>query len=174
MPLHKPQRADFGRKPVARIVTPRRILLQRENAGAAANTPDAAVAASADDPVHLDRATDEGARDVGRLRPCLRQAARKDPLLDVAPGRANDMRSASGIQRSSCPDNKMRSTFGGNAGIEQHLLEVIDEVRARKRCDAGKLLSPRAFKKYVRRAECRIRSQQAVRRHPVHAPRRAN
>jgi hypothetical protein len=67
MAFKKPERADFSRKSVAGIVIPRRILLQRENAGAAPHPPDAAVTATADDPGQLDRAADEGARDVGRL-----------------------------------------------------------------------------------------------------------
>jgi hypothetical protein len=68
--LEKAERTDFGRKSVARIVMPRWVLLQRENAGAAPHAPDAAVAPSADDAVKLHGAADKDARDPG----CLRQA----------------------------------------------------------------------------------------------------
>src|ERR1700685_3788985 len=46
MVLHQPQRANFGREPVARVVATRRILLERKHAAAAADAPDAAVAAA--------------------------------------------------------------------------------------------------------------------------------
>src|ERR1700691_375082 len=80
MVLHKPKRADFGRQPITGIVVPRRILLQCENAGAAAHAPDAAVTSTAEDPAQLDGAADKGAGDIGRLCQTFVNGAQKsDP-----------------------------------------------------------------------------------------------
>ena len=67
MALHQPQRADFGREPVARVVAARRILLERKRAPAARHAPDAAVAAAGDEPAHLDGIADQRLRDLGRF-----------------------------------------------------------------------------------------------------------
>ena len=67
MALHQPQRADFGREPIARVVAARRILLERKRAPAARHAPDAAVAAAGDEPAHLHGIADQRLRDLGRF-----------------------------------------------------------------------------------------------------------
>ena len=80
MVLHEPKRADFGRQPITAIVLPRRILLQRENAGAAAHAPDAAVTSATENPAQLDGPADKGAGDIGRLCQTFVNGAQKsDP-----------------------------------------------------------------------------------------------
>ena len=80
MVLHKPKRADFCREPIAGIVVPRRILLQCENAGAAAHAPDAAVTSATENPAQLDGPADKGAGDIGRLCQTFVNGAQKsDP-----------------------------------------------------------------------------------------------
>ena len=67
MALHQPQRADFGREPVAWIVAAWRILLERKRAVAARHAPDAAVAAAGGEPAHLDGIAGQRLCDAGRF-----------------------------------------------------------------------------------------------------------
>src|SRR6202043_3068884 len=65
--LHQPQRADFGREPVARVVAARRVLLEREGPRPATHAPDAAVAAAGDEAAHRDGVAGQRARYLGRF-----------------------------------------------------------------------------------------------------------
>src|ERR1700733_570953 len=91
--------------------------------------------------------------------------ARKNPILNVTPACANDIRSR-GVRLFVLGEQNTLHV-GRESRIEQNLLEVIDEVRTGERGDPGKLLRPAAFKKYVQCGDTELSLHQAVRRHPL-------
>ena len=148
MALHEPQRTDFSRKPVTRIITPRRVLLQCENTGLL-RTRQMRLLRPRRRSDSTRRRPNERARDVGCLRPRLRQ--RRAKIRSSMSRQVAQTTYENGALAPLRPDNKMRTTFGGNAGSSRtssrSSMKCVQESAAMR----AKLFGPRVFEEYVGR-----------------------
>ena len=153
MALQKPQRTDFSRKSIARI-----IYLGADTASVRKHRRCCEHARCGcyvlhRHPVQLGGATDEGARDIGRLQLAfINGAQRSGPRCHASRAYDESLRLS-----PSCLDNRMRSTFGGNAGSSRtssrSSMKCVQE-RAAMRAS----FSARVLQKIRSTSGCRIRS----------------